>query len=145
MKAQWHGIELKTGMRIEFKNGRIGLIILSDDIISQQPVYGDASKYGMFVTFDDKMMQYASLDPTFRDGGGDWQIVKIFQSAGLVTEMFNKDIVGKVIWERKPGPDISIGDNKVVFQDNGVKVGCTFVSKETVKQIAEFYDKKAEE
>jgi hypothetical protein len=35
------------------------------------------------------------------------------------------------------GYHIRVGDYKVVFKDNGIQVGCTFVDKETILKIAE--------
>lgn len=72
--------------------------------------------------------------------------INLFNDPNYITELWSESRINSraielstesrtLLW--KAEPSIMIGDNAVIFQKDGIKVGCTTVSHDTVKQIYE--------
>lgn len=110
---------LKTGMLIINGKGKKAIVLIDghDGEIGRVsgetwfPIYKDTNLFG---------------DPDY--------IVEVWSKAEINSQALRLSTdYRQLLW--KAEPPIMIGDNAVIFQKDGIKVGCTTVSHDTVKQI----------
>lgn len=122
--------ELLAFKKSDLKNGDIVInrseevYIVLDSFIRGPDGFDDLGNYKENLT-----SSYNNLD-----------IMKVYRPQntlrGLVLEPFNPGCA-KLVYERETKPDIKIGEYKVSFNDDGIKVGCKIISKEEIKTIHE--------
>lgn len=133
---QFFGQTVRTGTRVIRKNGRKGIIVLSEDIIETNTNSYVSAKDGIIFTITDDLIDgWMPLDE--KEADDEWKVEKICESPTVYCDLFNTtkgfDKVVAVIPIEEP---IMIGNNAVKFDnDFGIKVGCTIVNKETVKKV----------